>query len=57
MIPILAYLSARNPDRDHAAAAAPLLRLLRRTGAFEVDVVTDASRLADLSPDLVTAAG
>ena len=48
MIPVLAYLSGRGRDRDHAAAAEPLLRLLDRAGVFEVDVVTDSARLADL---------
>jgi len=46
VIPVLAYLSAR--ARDHAARAQPLLRMLDRAGAFQVDVVTDPSRLADL---------
>jgi predicted dehydrogenase/type 1 glutamine amidotransferase len=48
VISVLAYLSGRGRDRDHALAAEPLLRLLDRAGGFEVDVVTDASRLADL---------
>ena len=45
MIPVLAYLSATGPN--YAARAEPLLRLLDRAGGFSVDVVTDASRLAD----------
>jgi scyllo-inositol 2-dehydrogenase (NADP+) len=46
VIPVLAYLSAH--ARDHAARAQPLLRMLDRAGGFQVDVVTDPSRLADL---------
>ena len=46
MIPVLAYLSSH--ARDYAARAEPLLRLLDRAGGFEVDVVTDPARLADL---------
>ena len=46
MIPVLAYLSAH--ARDHAERAQPLLRMLDRAGGFQVDVVTDPSRLADL---------
>jgi scyllo-inositol 2-dehydrogenase (NADP+) len=45
VIPVLAYLSAH--ARDHAARAQPLLRMLDRAGGFDVDVVTDPSRLAD----------
>jgi scyllo-inositol 2-dehydrogenase (NADP+) len=46
VIPVLAYLSAH--ARDHGARAQPLLRMLDRAGGFQVDVVTDPSRLADL---------
>jgi scyllo-inositol 2-dehydrogenase (NADP+) len=46
VIPVLAYLS--NHARDHAQRAEPLLRMLDRAGGFQVDVVTDPSRLADL---------
>ena len=46
MIPVLAYLS--DHARDYTARAQPLLRMLDRAGGFQVDVVTDPSRLADL---------
>jgi scyllo-inositol 2-dehydrogenase (NADP+) len=46
VIPVLAYLS--DHARNHAERAQPLLRMLDRAGGFQVDVVTDPSRLADL---------
>jgi scyllo-inositol 2-dehydrogenase (NADP+) len=45
VIRVLAFLSGNG--RDHAARAQPLLRHLDRAGGYEVDVVTDPSRLAD----------
>jgi predicted dehydrogenase len=46
VISVLAYLGGNG--RDYVARAQPLLRHLARAGGFEVDVVTDPTRLADL---------